>query len=385
MPKILFLTQENPFPPNGGGKIRDAHLVRLLSEQAEVEILCIAGNQASDPSTLPAGVQLSQIQRKKNPLYKRVLYPFRPYILNGYSAEVADALKSRFETGKALWVSRLAMAKYLPLARQLGYRTVLDEHNVECDLQLSAVWASPSSWWKLPGAYYFRRLEGYFCALADAVTATSTKDALVLKRLSGKAEIEVIPNMIDIEDFSTRPAASRDFVQILFPGTLNYHPNEEGLTWFIENVLLKLKQSLNKKIRIVVAGANPPPTLRDRIERASIALHVNPTSMAPLFEDSDIVFVPLLSGSGTRLKILEAMAAGKCVVSTSKGAEGLELEEGSEILLADDPVDFAEAIIHLAENPEIRKSMATRAQLKIRSRYDWRSLRPMIKKLLDTQ
>ncbi|MCM2280116.1 MAG: glycosyltransferase family 4 protein [Oligoflexia bacterium] len=385
MPKLIFLTSESPFPPSGGGKIRDLNLLKVLSERAEVEVLCFRGARAPDPP--PEGLKLTALPRRKAPLWKRSIYPLRPYIVNGYSPEMERALSERAAPGRVLWISRLAMAQYLPAAKVLGYRVVLDEHNVESNLLYASALSSPRRYPALLHAFQCGYHESRFCGQADAVVATSDIDASRLGKLApslrSESKLHVVPNTIDADSFE--PLRSQPGSTLFFSGTLSYGPNIEALHWFCEEILPRLRRARGNRLpRVVVAGADPSAETRQLLERAGIEVHANPPSILPFLSEAAVVMVPLKSGSGTRFKILEAMAAGKAVVSTGKGAEGLVLSPTYDIWIADAADRFTSAILHLIDDPQLRADMGARAAETIRRRYDWRSLRPLVASVLES-
>ncbi len=383
--KAIFLTSELPFPATGGGKIRDAQLVKLLLEHVEVEVLCFGDPEAplpAGPEASRRGLRMARIRRDRAPVWRRAFSPLRPYVINGWSRNMARALAERAEPGSLLWVSRLAMGQYIPLAKSLGYRVVLDEHNVESHVLL----AGAHTPLRLAQAHWLaaqcRRIEARLCEQADAVVATSDLDARRLRKLAPNAAMHVIPNCVDLHDYDT--IRSRTGTTLFFPGTLSYQPNVEGLAWFARAVLPRLQRSLGTRLpRVVVAGANPSPALRARLERAGIELHASPPSILPYLGDAAIVFVPIRSGSGTRLKILEGMAAGRAVVSTGKGAEGLLLSPGYDVWIAESADGFASALARLIDSAALRAELGAHGVDTVSTRYDWRCSRPVVRGLLE--
>jgi len=376
---VLFLTSESPYPPSGGGKLRDAQMIRLLREREMVDVLCF-----ETASVLPDESQdenVSFITRDRPPIWKRVLYPMRPYVVNGYSRRMEAALRERAEPNRILWISRLAMAQYIPLARSLGYRVILDEHNVESSILMNAAVSSMRHWPETLIAAQCAYYEEKFCESSHAVVATSEIDASRLHRIAPKAPIHVIPNAIDSPTYA--PLREKAGTTLFFPGTLNYYPNIEGLHWFAYEVLPRLRATLGDQTpRVVVAGANPSDDLLVRLGNQGVEVIANPPSILPHLQDAAVVFVPIRSGGGTRLKILEAMAAGRPVVSTGKGAEGLVLAPFYDICIADQADTFTSSIARLLRDPALRLEMGERAAKTVSERYDWRCARPMIEQLL---
>lgn len=126
-PKVLFLTQEYPFPANRGGKLRDAGILMILSEFCDVEILY----SENESKTLEiAGIKKTKIPKHDRPLFEKIISPFRPYLLNGVKPETLQILHRKSSEYRILWLSRLTQGKYLEAATQMGYKVILDEHNV---------------------------------------------------------------------------------------------------------------------------------------------------------------------------------------------------------------------------------------------------------------
>ena len=368
--RIIFLTDELPYPPLGGGKIRDYYLLELLRDIAPVEIL--AFHESGSNASLPSGVTAEVIHRER-PGFSRVFYPLRPYVVNGYSKKMEAALSARKGSSRILWASRLMMGKYLDFAHNLGFKTVLDEHNVESQLHRDSSKGLP---WYYPQFHLLWQLKYYetlFCQKADQVVCVSSSDAQLLSHLAPKRPIDVLPNSIDTEYFTPSPTPVSQS-GLLFTGTLNYQPNQEGLSWFVEKVLPILKRRLSPGLfpKIRVAGAKPSRAFADFLRQSGLEVIENPSSMLPYLHEAEIVIVPLLNGSGTRLKIMEAFAAGKCVVSTPIGAEGLALTHGEGIGLASSPEEFAEEIIRIQNNPALRVALGKQARKIATSRFDYR-------------
>lgn len=383
MQELLFLTNEIPFPPNGGGKMRDFYFIQILSEIFKIKILSFSKPQNISLPIENSNLEIQLITRDRQPFWKRLFYPIRPYFMNGYSNNMEMALKENAKPRKILWVSRIVMSQYIPVAKKLGYHVILDEHNIESDLLIRLAKSSFKKWHHLPLAKLSKHFELKSCLAADQVITTSTQDSQLLQSSLPHSKIEVLPNTINFNEFeNVRQSVGKT---LFFPGTLNYFPNQEGILWFIRKVLpllkLKLRESLPK---IVIAGSNPNPFLIKQLKRAEISLHINPSSMIPYFSEASIVFVPILSGSGTRLKILEACAGSRAVVSTTKGAEGLNLIHRQEILIADTPETFASSLIEFIQNPDLRDQIARESSNKILKEFDWQTLRPKLKSLFNT-
>ena len=395
--KIIFLTQENPFPPSGGAHLRDAQLIGLLRETMEVEILCFgplpkAGVTAESAlrngdHAVPPGVKLTRILRQESSIWMRAISPLRPEVRSDYSAEMERAIRERAGQGNLIWISRLGMGKYLGLAKELGYRTILDQHQVETQVLWNNAYEAPTSiktaargLTDLVMAAQCGYYEGRVCGQSDAVVATSDIDASRLLRLAPGAPVHIIPHAVDCTQYA--PLRRTSGQNLLFTGALHYGPNREGLEWFAKEVLPRLKASLGARCpRLVVAGSNPSPEIYALMEKVGAELHADPPSLLPFLANSLVVIVPLRSGRSMRLKILEAMASGRAVVSTPRGAEGLLLAPGYDIWIADSPDKFASAISRLVDNPALCSETGAHAGQTADARYDWRCSRAQLEVL----
>jgi glycosyltransferase involved in cell wall biosynthesis len=156
--------------------------------------------------------------------------------------------------------------------------------------------------------------------------------------------------------------------RLLFLGNLSFSPNTAGLMAFLHEAWSWLKAAI-PEMELVVVGINPPGTLREALAELDIPLHADVPAVRPYYEMCDVMIAPILFGSGTRSKILEAMAYGRAVVSTEVGAAGLGLRDGEEAMLARDMKDFGEALVRLAQDDALRLSMAERAHAFQRRHY----------------
>jgi len=260
------------------------------------------------------------------------------------------------------------MSTYLSLAKARGATTWLDDHNVESDL----LFKSAGSHYAKLLAWQAKRFEARQCREADFVSATSIPDLKKLKRISGR-EVILLPNTIDTKSYGNAEDTTVLHTPpvLFFSGTLDYQPNVEGLHWFVTEVLPKIKT----KVIFRVAGGRPGDSLKDLLTKAQAELIPNPLEMEPHLKGADLVVVPLRSGSGTRLKILEAMAAGKPVISTPLGAEGLEVTPERDIAVASSAPEFASLVDTLLRDVALRKSIAQQAAKTVAEKYDWRCLR----------
>jgi glycosyltransferase involved in cell wall biosynthesis len=180
-----------------------------------------------------------------------------------------------------------------------------------------------------------------------------------------------VPIGTEIEERPVTPVRE-SATSVLSIATMHYPPNAEAIRWFLTHVfpLLSLR---HPNLRCEIAGSRPPSDIVEWAARDNrVNVHGYVEELTDLYQEAAVFIVPLLSGSGVRVKILEAMAHGIPVVSTSIGADGLEFRHGEQIMIADTPEDFASAISTLVEQPELRYQIAQAARARVLELYDWR-------------
>jgi glycosyltransferase involved in cell wall biosynthesis len=197
----------------------------------------------------------------------------------------------------------------------------------------------------------------------------SDLDAAHVQQLSPGTEVYVVPNGVDCTYFAP-PEHDRAEDTVLFFGTLSYQPNTEGLIWFCDKILPRIHAAY-PTIKLKIIGANPPERVIALARSPSVEIIGFVPDIRPYLWSASLSIVPLKVGGGTRLKILEALAAQCPVVSTTIGCEGLDLKPDGDLLVADEPRDFAASVVQLLENPDLRLRLACNGQRSVTARYDW--------------
>jgi glycosyltransferase involved in cell wall biosynthesis len=203
---------------------------------------------------------------------------------------------------------------------------------------------------------------------ADGVVLTSAADEKTLLSELPSSATSVVPNAVDLESFAPQPTEV-DPERLLFFGAMNYHPNIDGVTYFVKEVL-PLIVAERPNVVFEVIGQNPPAEILALAGR-NVTITGFVPDPRPYLDRASAVVVPLRVGGGTRFKIVEAMAKGRPIVSTTIGAEGLEVEHGRELLLADDPTSFARETLRLLESPELGAGLGGNARQRAEQSYGW--------------
>jgi len=248
---------------------------------------------------------------------------------------------------------------------------VLDEHNIEYDLQRRTAGSADGVMRRVYNSLNWRKLkieEKAAWRRFDGVVLTSARDRELLGEQSPSTRSAVVPNGVDVDQFQASTAAPVAD-ELLFFGANNYFPNHDALLYFIDEILPKIAQRRpNVKLTIVGPGVQPA-VLERKGPHVEIAGFVD--DLMPYLERASAVVVPLRIGGGTRLKIVEAMAKSKAIVSTRIGAEGIDLTHEKDVLLADSPQDFADQTVRVLEDAVLATRLGQKARVLAEERYAW--------------
>lgn len=226
--------------------------------------------------------------------------------------------------------------------------------------------------------YRLKKIELYYLKKYDGVVVCSNIDKNKLIALVSSAQVYVVPNSVIISDLSIRERKSHQEISILFVGTLSYYPNTDGVLWFVENIWPKLMEMFSGNLNLNIVGFDPPKNIVS-LANGNIKVVGGVDSLAPYYETCDFVIAPIRCGGGTRIKILEAMCYQRAVVSTTLGAEGIDVLDRENILIGDGVNEFVECCFSLMINEEMRGNLALQGRKFVSAYY---SFDEVAKKLL---
>jgi len=385
--RILFVSTWFPYPPSNGSKLRVFNLLQGLAARHQVTLVTFA--QAQDHAGVAA----------LRPFCREVhLVPWKPYqpasfgarlgflrlmprsLAGTYVPEMAHCLRRVLsaEDHDLVIASQFGAARYSACFR--GYPAVFEE--VELGVLYQQYVGAPSiryrlrnglTWWK-----HRRYLKRVLSDYAACTVASEQERRLMAQAVPGYRSVELVPNCVNVADY----AAVRETPEpnsLIFTGSFRYFANHEAMTWFLDQVYSQIQASI-PEVRLTITGDHadlplPPAT--------NVTLTGLIDDVRPRVGRAWCSVVPIQSGGGTRLKILEAMALGTPVVTTSKGAEGLDAEHDRHLLIADSPQAFAEAVVRLLCTPELRQRLAAAAYALVSERYDWGAMMPRFLGFLD--
>lgn len=401
--KVLFLTPQLPYPPRQGTALRNWGLIAALASRHQVSLLSFLApgqDMSPDPVLAARCRQVQTVAQPVRPLSRRL----RDLALTR-QPDMRWRLESRaFRDRLATWLARepfdvvhvegIELAPYLALVRAAspGSFLVFDDHNCEYLLQQRACLTDlrhPARW---HGAAYsfiqwqrLKRYEAQVCRQADRVLAVSQADARALRALVPGLEPVVLPNGLDVSAYrpDIHPVPGMGAAALVFTGKMDFRPNVDAVLWFVDRVLPRIRQQV-PQAHLWVVGQQPHRRL-DTLRADSAVTVTGPVEdVRPFIVGAAVYVVPLRMGGGTPLKLLEAMALERAVVATRLGVEGFVLDDGAglqgqvPLLLADEPEQFAQAVITLLEDRERRVALGRLARAFVAACYDWKVLVPRL-------
>lgn len=274
-----------------------------------------------------------------------------------------------------VWPYAAKLLNIIPNARPF---VVCSGHNLEHQVferQAETACDNASRWFYKQQAKLMKRMEVTAWQSSSLILQCSESDASTTRQIVPKKPVIVVPNGVD-EDYFTKSTSSQraPLPQLVFTAGFGYYPNLEGLRWFLHQIFPLVRQA-RPDVRFVFAGAGAAEAAKALGQLPEgVSFLSDPPDIRPVFESGHVFVVPLLSGGGSRLKILEAISMQVPVVSTTLGAEGIPYSHGQHLLLADQPTVFAEHVLQLLSQPSLAKHLTQNATDFIRNRFTWKTI-----------
>ncbi len=382
--QVLLLTQVLPYPPDSGPKIKTWNVIKYLAQRHDVTLVSfVRGDQSKDVEHLRRycrAIYTLPIERgrvKDGVAMIRSLATGQPWMMVRDARRAMRSLVQRLSQEEAFDVvhaDQLNMAQYawhVP-----GARKVLDAHNALWLLYQRTAATMPVGLRKLfleRDWRLLKRYEGRVVREFDAVLAVSEEDKAALLDAAGVTrEVTVIPIAIDMDEVQPVERVPEP-THILHIGTMYWPPNIDAVLWFAREVYPLIRQQ-RADVQFDIVGARPPAEI---LALGESGTGINVTGYVedptPYFQQAAAMIVPLRAGGGMRVKILNAMAQGIPIVSTTLGYEGIELAPGGDLLVGDAPDAFASQILTILGNPKRARDLAVRGRRLIAEKYDYRS------------
>lgn len=385
--RILYFSPRECWPRDTGAKLRDYYLASQLAARCPVTYLGLRdpSEASSEPPPAESGfAAYHSVARESaytvSKLVRGLIGPTPLTVLNYSSARVSRLLADILQAGSfdAVQMEGVHLSAYLPVIRAAASRPVIlsDWHNIESEILHRYSQVNPNP---MRRAYAWRtanlleRAETRFLAACDVHTVTSERERGRLQARNPAAEIHVIPNGVDVQYFAGQeldPGSPR--TSLVFSGSMDYSANVDAVVWFVNSIWPALNQE-HPALSFAIVGRDPTAEVR-ALAGGRVSVTGTVLDVRPYYTGALAAVVPLRIGSGTRLKILEAMAAGIPVISTRLGAEGLDLADGTHLLLADSADEMIAAVGRLAASPELWLRLSRSGREVVSRSYDWQAL-----------
>jgi len=379
--KVLFITTKSPLPMNDGHSLRTFNLLKSVAQKHKVTLLSfvkfpIEYEYREELEKLCSSVKQFSVpdncSRPRAAISACLNIPGnQPYVATKYNQsamrkEIRQILCD--ETFDLVHLDMLPLGVFLD---DVDIPVVLNEHNVESALlkrRCDSI-SNPVAKWYF--AEQQRRLELFETRVVQGVThviACSEEDGTILHGMAPDQLISVVPNGVDTDFYQSSSIDKEEIDNLAFVGGMNWFPNRDAVSWFDQAVMTELLQR-NPGIQLNVVGKSIDEMKIKHDQQ--IVMHGFVDDTRPYLEKSAVVIVPIRVGGGTRLKVLEAMSMGKAMVSTSVGVEGIKVTHRKHVLIADTAEKFAESIVELLKNKELRREIGCEARKLVSDMYRW--------------
>jgi len=386
--KILVLFPQLPFPLDRGVFQRNYHLLSQLSQRHELDLLALdeggeRGRHAAKFQTLCRRVEIVPFNHPAwPPLWPdRLLNPLPTTIAHWTIEPFATALDGMLANGNydLVYVCDIVLAQYFVGQRE-GIPIIVDRSRVDLQFQLTEHRNLELSWKQqlLRGENYLKlwRFERAVLRRASMQTVCGPDDVAFVRRYLGRdTPVEVVGNGVDLDFFHSAAAGEHRSHQptVLFCGAMDYSANVDALAWYFDNIHEAAKRR-TPDLEVWLVGKNPTPQVRQYGQLPGVHVTGEVTDVRPYYRRCWAQIVPLRIGCGTRLKIPESMAMGTPVVSTSIGAQGLDLKPDREICLADTAEAFVAQMTRILHDTDFRTSLETQGGKTVRERWSWKHI-----------
>ena len=391
MKRLLFLSGWFPYPIDNGSKIRIFNLLKGLSEQYEITLL--AFHRGEDvASHLPVLKQICQRVEvlpwsEFNPASLKSLAGFLSTtpraVIDTYSREM-DLLVKQTAQQQNFDVVFVSEGYFLPYLHHLGQSPIFVD-DIELGTVYDAYRDAPSMLRRLRGYLTWVKTARYFKQFLQqakgCTTVSQTEKAIQKKLIPVSCQLEILPNCVNLAEYPFSPVPPTPG-KLIYTGSLSYSANADAVEYFASQIYPAIQKEY-PEAHLEVTGNTIGSSLPEKIKHPGIRFAGYVEDIKTAIANSWASVVPLRVGGGTRLKILEALALGTPVISTSKGAQGLDAEHNVHLLIADTPTEFAAQTVRLLQDQDLRSRLAIKGRQLVAEKYDWRLEIPKLLGLLE--
>jgi glycosyltransferase involved in cell wall biosynthesis len=381
-----------PYPPASGGEIRIHGVIEGL-RRAGHNITLLTFHESVSDESIPADLCIIPIpspQRTKWDRLNDLLFTRQPDIAGRFYSSLFETRLRELLTREQfdlIQFEGIESVRYLPITKQVQptAKLIFDTFNAEYALQRGIYQIDRKNFKRLPFAVYsflqiarIKRFEREMCRLADAVIAVSQEDADLLRQFRDDHRIHIVPNGVWVDRYTNgEPPVNLGENALVFTGKMDYRPNVDAMLWFTEEIFPRIKTQV-PDAKLVIVGQKPHTRLSHLQTMTDVIITGWVESVSPYLRAASVYVAPLRMGSGTRLKLLEAMACECAIVATSTASAGLRDETRRAMIMADSAQELTEAIVALLSDPQRREQLGVLARQQVAQYYDWSALIPQL-------
>lgn len=390
---LLVLDEEFPYPPNTGKRTRSFNLFRRLAARANIRYLAygthnsigaqILRGSGIQPIAVPGRIPVKQGARFYLRLAQNLFSPLPYIVASHYSLDFRRALEVALRTERP----DLILCEWTPYFEYLrtldAPPVVISAHNVESDIWRRYAENETNLFKRLyiqEQRFKVEKFERTALAKADGAIAVSELDAERLRVWSCGTPVEVVDNGVDLDYFTPGTGVPKPS-RLVFTGSMDWRPNQDAARFFVSEIFPALRREC-PRITCTFVGREPPPDILALQQVEGIHVTGTVDDVRPYIVEAEVYIVPLRVGGGSRLKILEALAMGKAVVSTTIGAEGLGVRSGTHLMIADGPASFAAEVLRLLKAPSERLRLGQAGRFLVENHYGWDTLTKRLDRFL---
>ena len=384
--RILWIKAGGVLPLDAGGRIRSYHLLRQLSLKHDITLFTFFPRRADGSHSelremlrevVCVPLDLPSVRSFRGFVdYVAFAASLRPYTMAKYYRPETVHSFARLVQSQTfdLWLCDFVYpAEIIPW--DAPYPKVIFAHNVEAQVWERCSRTTRNPLLSLATWCEYRtmaRAEKFYVQKADHLLTVSEPDRSFFSQYFDTRKITVIPTGVDTDYFRPSPTTGTPN-SLVFTGSMDWLPNEDGASYLLNELLPRIRSHI-PDVTVWIAGRNPSASIQALAARNGARITGSVDDIRPYIRDTAVCVVPLRIGGGTRLKIFEAMAMGKAIVSTSIGAEGLPVTDEENILIRDNPDEFAFSVVRLLRSPSTRKSLGDKARTTVETRYRWEAV-----------
>lgn len=390
--KVLFLTYDVPYPLISGGKIRAYHLIKNLAQKHQITLFSYYRSEKQRqyfPELKKYCRKIFLFKRRPPWHWQNLLrcltssLPFTAtvYHHSGLRQTLVDELKNN--QYDLVHFESFYPALYLPLVKKMGIKTLLGNENIEWQIydRYACQQFLPIKWLLRLEVWRMKLYEEKLWRQADVNIAPSKADAKMIGKITGR-KCPVISNGVDLGSIKPRPEKLGS-PTIIFVGTMIYQANNDAVWYFLKEIYPMIKSQV-PQVKFILVSWHKPSWLNNFLVDTSIEfVQDRETTAYEFFRRAGVLVAPIRIASGTRIKILEAMAAGLPVVTSSVGIEGIEANVGKEVIIADDPQDFANQVVELLANKNRRQELSLAGRKLVKKLYSWETIAEKLNKIYE--